>query len=1397
MERKHFNWTAAVVFIIAAVVLTVTAFGLRKWQRRRMAYEALEAGLKAYENRTWEDAAKNLGRYIAVDRSDVRILMKYADAQLNIRPIGQNNVRQVIETYRSILRTDKNNAASAEKLISLYLETGAPAEAELIAGRFLQNNKDPEIRRLFAESLSSQRKFSQAQAQLRTIIEEYPAQVQAYEALGLMNESRPDDFSTIAEHWFDEAVKNNPSSAQAFIARAGFYLRNKDNIKALADLEKAEQLDLSDLSDRLRLACEYIEINAFDKSRIHLNRIQSQEPANQMLWQIWAMLALKTESKEEILRVAKAGLKALSSQPWDFMPAATELFLHCGEFKLAEDCISRLKQKGFEPAVTEFFEGLWAESRGQDYKAISHWRNAIRSGNKSEKVILALAAALSRVGDRQSAVLYLRQLVSEQPNLLQGYLELARLLSQVGSWSDAAEQARLAFQIAPANLDAVLMHIQTRMYLIGDGQSGGNKQALLEVEKQLSELEKAAGGKLEIRLLQFQLAIRQKRFETAEKILADLRVSDGNQLEVEAAEIDLLVAQEKLDPAIAKLRVLTERFPQSVWPVKYLTILSAGRGYKEDCEKLLKNAIKNAGRSETKRELGLLLACLYRQWGEGDKPFNLLSLLSQELPCDIFVRRQLLECEQVKGDARQAQQLIDDIKAVEGESGWQWRYEQAMMWFTGENFKEHYPQIIILLKENLVSNPDDQTSRMLLAAVYEKAGDLQLAVEAYNAALNRSPDDVHIIVPSVAAMYRAKQYERVNEILSRLEKQKLICPELSGIELQNCLRQGKFGSAEDILEEMAVKNPDDQNIILSLALLKMRQNKCDQARELLGELKSNRRYLLPVTAALVELNIRQKKNKDALALCDEVVSRIGNSSSYVLRGKAFSMLGQNDRARRDFEQAVSIEPNNVQAWVAKSDFNRSIGRSEEAVGDMEKAFALEPENLQVQKHFIVSLLSSDVSDKINKGKELLDKALSSNPEDMELNLYKARLLLAAETAPDIEQAQLILRRITKEQPGFSDAWVLLAESYLGQVQAGKALDIILNGLTYSPNDKNLLMLKARCEAARAPASAVATLGALKELYPNDSDVVVNLAEMYIASGQCEKGIKMLRCELADSNNMCDRKKISTALAVALYKNGNKAEAEREFMLLSQTVPDNSEVFLAEARLLKDDQNWPELRAKAAVRLQRQSADLSVLVALAGELSSTKNEEALKVSEDILRMVLEKTPRSIEVLNKLAMLLQARGNSSKSAEFYERILDIEPNAVIAINNLAWIMCEEQGRYRQSLQFAQRGLKIAPQYIDLIDTRGLIYYRLGEYDKAVADFTRCVELYPKDSPSLIASYFHLGRALAALGQNDKAVDNLRVVLDSSTKSESLSPVDLAEAERILAELSEKKNRASLAN
>ena len=81
--------------------------------------------------------------------------------------------------------------------------------------------------------------------------------------------------------------------------------------------------------------------------------------------------------------------------------------------------------------------------------------------------------------------------------------------------------------------------------------------------------------------------------------------------------------------------------------------------------------------------------------------------------------------------------------------------------------------------------------------------------------------------------------------------------------------------------------------------------------------------------------------------------------------------------------------------------------------------------------------------------------------------------------------------------------------------------------------------------------------------------------------------------------------------------------------------------------------------------------------------------------------------------------------------------------------------------------RKGLDRSDNYADLIDTRGVIYYRLGEYRKAVDDFNRCVELSGADSPHMAGSCFHLGRAQAAMGQSSEAADNLRKALDLNSQ------------------------------
>ncbi|MHC4571438.1 MAG: tetratricopeptide repeat protein [Planctomycetota bacterium] len=1388
MPRRYFNWKLIIVLVIGLGVLGITAYGLRQWQRNQRADRGLVLGNKAYDEHNWEEAAKNLGRYLAVTQDDVPVLLKYADAQLNIRPLKRGNIQQAMSSYRIILRNDENNATAVEKLVGLYLQMNIAAEAQFIAERYLQTYKNPKVRRMLAISLVKQRKFREAATQLQTIIEEDPEQILAYETLGQLTRYYPEHFPATAEHWFNEAIKNNPSSAQAFIIRAAFHLINNDNAKAMDDLEQAEKHDLSDPLIRLRLATEFTKANALDKARTHLAKVQAQIPTNQALWESWAILALKTTSEEEMLKVALEGLKELGPQPWDFMPIAAELFIRCGEFNRARDCIDKLKQKNIASAAVAFLQGLLAEAKQQNHEAIRFWLRAKQLGYNSQKTQLALGKAYSRVGDNQSAIRQLRTLVSEQPYLFQGHLGLARLLSQTGNWGEAAEQARLAMQVAPNNPNATLLYIQAQMRLIESNSTASNEQIWHQVEKQLTELENLTSGAFEVKLLRLQLAMQREDFKGAEQLLTNLKSDNPSRIELLLAEVELLKAQDAIEQAITKLHILTEQFPQNVLPVRHLATLWARHGNRENCEEVLKDAILRIESPEAKRELGSLLVRFYTQWQENDKSYQLLMALSQEIPDDIPIKRQLLRFNRVIKDKTLAQQLVNNIRALEGDDGWQWRYEQAKIYFAAENFNSLYPQIVSLLKETLHAQPDDQTSRMLLAATYEKAGNIELAVAMYRETLNRSPEDIRIIVPTVAALYKAKDYDQADEILNRAARQKLTNLELSKLEFQSYLRRGELDPASDILEKMLLDDPNNQAVCLSLVLLKMRQNNFTEAGELLTKLKIQAPNSLPITVAQIELNVRQGKSSEAMLLCDEIVSKFNNAPAYILRARTFAMLGQAERAKKDFEHATTIEPNNAEAWTAKSDFYHSIAQTDIAIIDIRKAISVAPDNLAVQKRAISLFLASIDPDTIHEGKKILDKALTSDPEDIELRLYKARSLLAEGTAPAIKQATSILQKITEDQPNLSSAWALLAEIALRQGQSLKAIDIALQGLVHWPNDKSLLLLKARSEAARSPALAIPTLKALRELDPNDVDAVVHLANTYLAADQPQKAANLLKKQLISRSGSPDERKINMALAVALHKSGDKPKSQEIFDSLNQSAPDDPSPLLAQAQLLKDDKLWNQLNQKAINWCQNHPEDTYTPITIASDLAATESNQAKKTAEYLLRGILDRDPNSLPAMNMLAMLLHLTGRSAESTTLYQQILTLQPDNLVAINNLAWILCEEHGKYQQALELAQRGLRTAPNYTDLIDTRGVVYCKLGQYNKALQDFTKCLELYPDGTPSAVVSYLHLGRALVGLGQKDEAIESLKKTLELNIKIGGLSATDSAEARRLLEELSQ---------
>lgn len=1388
MPRMYFNWKLALVLIISLVVVGVTAFGLRKWQRNNSAVKSLELGIKAYNEQNWNDAAKNLGTYVAVETEDVPRLLMYAEAQLNRRPRKSTSIQQAINTYRIILRVDNSHSEAAIKLTKIYLAMNMPGEAELIAKKVLDISQNLELNRILALSLAAQREFEPAAQELKNIIAEHPDQVLVYESLGQLNRLQPDLFSVSPIHWLNESVSNNPSSALAYITRADFYLADNDRTAALTDLEQAEKLDLEDSEIRLRLARAFINMELLDKAEEHLRIVQAANPTSMALWQTWVQLGLKSRSNEKLLIIAEAGLQAMSSQPWDFMPIATEIFIKNEKYKSAEECISKLTQNDMNPAIIAFLEGLLAESKGNSYEAVKYWQRAVQLGNDSPQTRLTLASLLFRLGDAQSALKQLNTLIADNPDHLEGLLTIAKISSEIGDWAKVAESAHRVLQLSGDNREASLLYCQARINLLSKSAASPNSSAWDEIHKQLSDLLGKDSGNISIRLIQFMAFLSQKKYPEARQLFTQLQKDYPENLQVATSEVNLFVVENKIDDAISTLNRIITEYPDSVGPVEQLAILLVRQNNYDQCEQILKDALTRIKTPAELRKLNLLMAELYTRLKREKDAYNVLNTLAKANPNDISVKHRLLGCGLVIEDQEKSQQIIDDIKLLEGDEGWQWKYEQAKLWFTTK-IEERSTQIITLLKENLLSNPGDLSSIVLLAATYEKTDNLQLAISAYRQALDRSPGDMRIIIPFTATLYKANEYEQADEILNSIPgDDETYNPDLSRLQLQNYLRHGQLDSASDTLNRLLTRDPDNQAARLSLAILKMHQKKYDQAEKLLDEIRIHDPDSLSVIAAQIQLNLFNDKADEAIKICNETVEKLNSAKAYILRAKTYSSLKKTDKAIMDFDQAITMEPDNYEVWTHRSDFYRIINQPDKAIADIRQALILNENDIQIQKRVISLLITSRNPDLLKEGQELLSKALLSQPEDIELLLVKSHLLISKGTPNERDDAIRTLEQLTEDHPEANQAWVLLGDIRLRQGKRTQALDAAMRGLSYKINDKKLLLLKALAEASRSTILAIPTYQMLHELYPDDLDIVMYLANAYIEAREYTKVENLIAEQLSIRKDESEIKKCNLAMSIALFKKGKKSEAEKKLDQLSRTYPDDNMIILTHADLLTADKQWSKVESIAENWLNQHPDDTQTPIKIAEKVIAYQQQPlAIQTSENILEMVIDKYPDDISAMQGLAIIMHMTDRCKQAVKLNQQVLAKDPENIIIMNNLAWILCEEQGQYQQALELVEKGLNLTPGYTDMIDTRGVVHYRMGNFNEAIQDFSRCLEMYPSGDPSLVASYFHLGKAFAGIKETEKALKNLRTSLDMAIRVGGLSSDDSAEARNLIESLS----------
>ncbi|HXJ43274.1 MAG TPA: tetratricopeptide repeat protein, partial [Bryobacteraceae bacterium] len=142
----------------------------------------------------------------------------------------------------------------------------------------------------------------------------------------------------------------------------------------------------------------------------------------------------------------------------------------------------------------------------------------------------------------------------------------------------------------------------------------------------------------------------------------------------------------------------------------------------------------------------------------------------------------------------------------------------------------------------------------------------------------------------------------------------------------------------------------------------------------------------------------------------------------------------------------------------------------------------------------------------------------------------------------------------------------------------------------------------------------------------------------------------------------------------------------------------------------------------------------------------------------LRQAKELLPRNAMVLGTLALVLDRSGQKEEAAREYKSALDANLNSAEALNDLAFVVCENGGNLDAALRYAQRARELEPDSQAVADTLAWVYAKKNMTEPAISILREIVQKSPERS----TYHYHLAVALEEKGDRSAAIEELRAAM-----------------------------------
>lgn len=563
------------------------------------------------------------------------------------------------------------------------------------------------------------------------------------------------------------------------------------------------------------------------------------------------------------------------------------------------------------------------------------------------------------------------------------------------------------------------------------------------------------------------------------------------------------------------------------------------------------------------------------------------------------------------------------------------------------------------------------------------------------------------------------------------------------------LAQGQSRKAIDAFSQTTLEHASAQaSLQLTLSAAYADQGQSAQAQSALdASLKAEPGY----PPALLERARQMAAERDygpALALVDEVLGKDPeNPSAWNLKGDIlWHAQGKLQEAAVAYRTATRIKPDYVVSHASLTNILLQEGNLAEAATQLEHLQKISANHPQV--HYLGAQLAFQKND-YKQAHTLAQQFLKAAPRNVQaLQLAGAVALQLGE----LKKAEGHLSAALEASPVLTLARRLLVMTYLRSGQINKAVETLQPGLSRESIDPGLIPLAGEVYLQAGDLNkAGAYFAKASQLAPKDGKRKTALALVHLRSGMVDTALEELRhIAVTDTDTTAD-----LALINAHLKRQELDKALKAIDGLERKQPTLPVAAHLRARVLLAQQNRSGARASLEHALTLDPLYFPAIAGLAGmDLTDKKPEAARQRFESLLK----KDPGNKQALLALAELAGRTGASTAEvAKLIGNAVQANPSdAEIRLLLINFYIHNKDIKGASSA--AQNAATAFPDNPRLIDALGRTQQASGDFNQAIASYTRLAALVP-DSPlplmGLAQAHWAARDAAAASNQLRKAL------------------------------------------